>query len=391
MATGSIINRGKDTWLLQVYAGADWQGRYKRFTKTVHGSKAEAKKELARFYAEVEKGNVAASSIMTVEALVNEYIAESASRQLKRSSLSSVKTAAKVWINPFLGERKLNRLKKTDIQRWVNGMSDGMGGREGLKAKTVKNYFSILSGVMEYAIDMDYISINPCRSVRLPRREKNEREIYSPEEVEMMLQALEMLPYSDIRYKVAVQLGLWGSFRKEEICGFDRNDLDLERGTITVNRARLIGTGVGVYEDTTKTQQSMRTVCLPKETMADIKVLIEQQDKQKEILREKYNESPALIRKDTGEPIYPQVVQRWFRRFCERNGIRTLGLHALRHTHASILNEMEDVDSVTAQLRMGHSNLSTTLNVYTHRFHNSDAVVAHNISQRYYGANSENK
>lgn len=384
MSTGSVINRGKDTWLLQVYAGSDWQGKYKRYTKTVHGSKSEAKKELAKFYAEVQKGNMAASSTMTVEMLINEYIEESASRQMKRSSFTSVKTAAKIWIIPFLGKKKLNRLRKTDIQKWVNGMSDGMGGRDGVKPKTVKNYYSILSGAMEYAIDMDYISINPCRSVRLPRREKIEREIYSPEELEIMLQALEMMPYSDIRYKVAVQLGLWGGCRKEEICGFNRDDIDFEGGTITVNRARLIGTGVGVYEDTTKTQKSMRTVCLPKETMADIKALIEQQEKQKEILCEKYNESSALIRKDTGEPLYPQVLQRWFRRFCEKNGIRTLGLHALRHTHASILNEMKDVDSVTAQLRMGHSELSTTLNIYTHQFHSADERVAKNISEMFY-------
>lgn len=392
MATGSMIKRGENTWLLQVYAGADWRGKYRPVTKTFHGSEAQAKKELAKFYADVQAGRIKRTGSMTVNELAEEYVKMSAEKQLKRSSLSSVKTAIKIWIGPYLGKKKIQRLKKADIKQWVNAMIDGIDGKQGLKRKTVKNYFFVLSAILEYAVELEYISENPCRGIKLPKKNEieDEREkCFTPEEVDRMIQALEGLEDDELRFKVAVELGLWGSFRRSEICGFNRNDLNLDTGSITVRRARKIGAGIGVYEDTTKSRTSGRTVVLPKETVGDLRRLIQQQDHQKVQYENFYNESPALIRTDTGEPIYPQTLQRWFKRFCEKNEIRPLGLHALRHTCASIIDEMEGVSHAAAMLRLGHSDLTTTLNTYVHPFSDVDTRIAQKISEKYYAQNDQ--
>ena len=385
MSNGSIIKRGADTYLLQVYAGSDWEGKPRRFTKTFHGTKAAAEKELAKFYAEVQDNKVSRSSRKTLLEVANEYREEIASKELRISSLRNVNTTIDIWITISFGKRKINSIKKIDVQKFVNGMSNGMHGRKGIKSKTVKNYFGILSQIMDYAVDMDYINDNPCKNVRLPKGgDREERECFSPDEVRTIVNSLSELAYNDLKYKVCVELALFGGFRKEEICGFNRSDVDFDNNIIRVRRCRLIGPGIGVYEDRTKTEKSRRNVALPFEIIRDIKLLCEQQDRQCKIAGSKYEESEALIRKDFGGPLYPQSLQRWFRRFCLKNEIRPLGLHSLRHTHASLVNEMDDIDTATLQKRMGHSNLTTTLNIYTHQFNDTDERIAKNISNEYF-------
>ena len=101
------------------------------------------------------------------------------------------------------------------------------------------------------------------------------------------------------------------------------------------------------------------------------------------LLQNKYEDCPAIFRGDNGTPLYPQVLQRWFTRFLENNNLRHVGLHSLRHTHASMLAYI-GTDKMQVSSRLGHSQLSTTLNIYTHLFENADKHIASDLSKQFF-------
>lgn len=364
-------NRYGDAWELIVTLGTDFSGKPKRFRRTVHcASEKEADRELARFYVECEEGSVGSSGVMTIAGLADKYMVNYSLRYHKISSQRSDRTAINNWIVPYLGRKKLNKLKKLDVQEWVNFIVD-----QGKSPKTVRNYFSVLRSMMDFAIDMDLITTNPCVNVRMPSKARKESRSYDRDQLASMLRALDELPASELKYKCCILLALFGGFRKGEILGFNWSDVDFETCTMSVVRTRMIGPGNGVYEDTPKTEKSSRQVVVPSFVIAALNQLKVQQFEQSFEWKQAYAHSPAMIRSEDGRPLYPQVLQRWFTRFCNKNGLPAHGLHALRHTHASLLASL-GADKVLVSSRLGHSQVSTTLNIYTHLFENVDNTIA---------------
>lgn len=373
--TGSKRKRGVDSWRLEVTIGTDAQGRPKRYSKTVHcKSEAEADRELAKFYAACSEGRVRKQSSMLVSDLCDAYWDEYATRFLKKSSQRGMRTPIKIWIKPILGKKKCAKLTRQDVQKWVNLLSDSVS------PKTVRNYYSALRQIMRYAVDMDIIDDTPCKNIRLPKKDHKEANYYDLESVKKLLATLDKLTDDELTYKCAVLVLLFGGLRKGEILGLNWADIDFKVSTIHVHRTRQISPYIGVYEDTPKTVSSVRYVTLPKQVMKELKSLqIQQRKRQLEL---GYIGSDAVLQGVMGQPLYPQVLQRWFTRFIERNGLPHITLHGLRHTHASMLAHM-NTDKMQISERLGHSELSTTLNIYTHLFENADRQIADDLEAKY--------
>ena len=372
--TGSKRKRGTDSWRLEVTIGTDAQGKPKRYSKTIHcKSAAEADRELAKFYTACAEGTVKKQSAVNIRDMCNVYYEEYAERFLKTSSLRSVRTSINQWIKPMMGNKKCVKLTRLDVQQCVNKLAD-----EGLSPKTVRNYYSTLCQVMKYAIDMGVIDDTPCKNIRLPKRTPQEVTYFYINDVKQLLKELDLL--DDLTLKTAILVLLFGGLRKGEVLGLNWEDVDFETNQIHVQRTRMIAPKAGVYEDTPKTASSVRYVTLPKEVMNTLKSLQIQQKKDQLALG--YIGSDAVLQGALGKPLYPQVLQRKFTKFIERTGLPRITLHGLRHTHASMLAHM-NTDKMQISERLGHSELSTTLNIYTHLFEDADREIAENLQSAY--------
>lgn len=133
-----------------------------------------------------------------------------------------------------------------------------------------------------------------------------------------------------------------------------------------------------LYEDTPKTSKSMRIVSLPGSVFNELRRLKVKQLEDRLKYGEYYTETPALLKRPGGEPITPDQFNKFFKTFCPDVGVPPLGLHALRHTHASLLASI-GVNKVDVSSRLGHSNLTTTLNIYTHLFDDRDSEIANGL------------
>jgi integrase len=178
---------------------------------------------------------------------------------------------------------------------------------------------------------------------------------------------------------------LLGGLRRAELCGLNVEDVDFENHTVSIRRNRLYNSDDGLYEDTTKTVKSERTIAIPEGVTNEIQKMLEYQKKQADYLGEYWENSPALFKNPDGSTMIPQSIYRWLIRFEEKNNLKHLPLHGLRHTHTSMLLETNKMSIADISARLGHSQKTTTLNIYSHLFKNSvDSEAAENLQNNYF-------
>lgn len=298
------------------------------------------------------------------EIWVNDY----ARVRLKKSTFTSHMRNLKKNLQYF-DHLSLNQITKHIIQNWISVLC------EDLTPKTVKNNYSLLHQILDQAVAWDYLTSNPAAGVVLPKQEKKEAQYYDRENVEKLLLCLENVPDLEYDKKVAILLALFAGLRKGEICGLNYEDIDFINSRIHIRRNRMTNKGEGIYEDSPKTEQSVRVLTLSSGIMEEIKKLEKFQDERKKEYGDAWVESPAVLKNLCGSPLYPQSLYRWFKEFQRKNDLPDLSLHGLRHTHTAMLVDLgTNIEAVSH--RLGHGSTTITLGTYSHLFQPGDEEIA---------------
>lgn len=225
------------------------------------------------------------------------------------------------------------------------------------------------AGVREYWITMinwEILNNNPCHHVKLPKNERKDPPYLTKNEFFDFVKALDNIPREKLDYKVAFMLALFCGLRRGEVCGLNEEDVDTDLCELFVKRTRNVGRGQ-IYEDSPKSKSSVRACAFPKEMAIEIDRLRIFHKEQRLLIGSKWQQSPALLKNVWGGPIYPPMILAYLKSFCKDNGLKETHIHALRHTHASMMKWLGyNIVDVSADL--GHSEKSTTLNIYSHMF-----------------------
>jgi integrase len=317
-----------------------------------------------------------------------EYLENVAPLALREGTLANYKNYTK-RVYKTIGHLRMDKIKSQHIQSFINEMSTGKRldrYREGrkLSAKTVRNHIAFISSVYEYAIKMQVISFNPCRAVILPADNAKEVEIYSVEETLIIIDLLCKEDRKNLHYTVYFLLAVYTGFRRGELLGLEFKDIDFDRQTITLNRTSLYTKGKGVYTGALKTRTSYRTLKLPPEIMEILKQYKAHRDEYRENLGDVWVEqikglndemvdNDRLFTQWDGKPMFTNSPSLFFGRFCKRHGIVYRKGHSLRHLNASV-QIFAGVDVKAIQSNLGHSQASTTLNIYGKVFQAAQAA-----------------
>ena len=347
---GGIDERGPDRWRLR------WRVDGKRFTKSVHGSIAEARKELRRLVKSADDGQHIAPDKLTLADYIAEWLdTDTGITPKTRERYSQL---ARLQIVPHLGAVAVQKLKPADVATWHKVLLD-----TGLSARTVGHAHRVLHRGLQRAVLLEIVIRNVAHVVAPPKVEAAEVAILSPvqiTEVRARLAGHPILP--------AFELAIGSGMRRGEICALLWDAVDLSRGIVRVERS-LEQTVNGVRAKGPKTKYGRRTIALPKITA--------------EALREHWRAQCALrLRLGLGRPaaadyVFPSPASETFahrspdalsdawRDAVHWRKLPKVSFHALRHSHASALIAA-GVDVLTVSRRLGHANASITLNVYGH-------------------------
>ena len=149
---------------------------------------------------------------------------------------------------------------------------------------------------------------------------------------------------------------------------------------ILEDRARQLYPGyqnskTGVYTSTPKTKSSRRNLRLSDELLSYLRRYKMEKNIARVLYIEKWQDSDRLFTTETGAPLTPNTPYSWLQRFCERYDLPFKGLHSFRHAFASEMIASKQVDIKTVSAILGHSQTSTTLNIYAHEVQTASAAA----------------
>lgn len=344
-------------------------------------SERQIEKELNRqaVIFEEECKSRSAGGMVKFEIFAEEWFSEYAKPNLRNTTFNFL-YHQRLRVYRAIGDTSMEKITVRQLQEFINSLSkDGANEVNGkpLSPKTVRHVLSLVSDIFAYAVRMGIVRENPCVRVVLPKLVRKEKKIYTVEET---VRLMELLRKEPVKYRAFFYLLIYSGCRRGELLGLEWRNVDFANCLISIRRTSCYTPDRGTYTDTTKTEQSKRTLKLPQEVMDILCELREFQLRQADIFGDKWVESGRLFTKENGEPQHPNTSYHWLEKFCARNGLPFYGLHSFRHLFASLLVS-NGVDIVTVSGVLGHSAVSTTSNIYCHmledaRVRASDTVAS---------------
>lgn len=338
------IEKGKAKFIINFGSG---KNRVRRTKTVTYKGKRELEKMYKAFEAECKRDK---QSDETVEEMVDAYID---SRKLLGAKATTIKgyELCRDRLSTALKKRKASEVTPYLIDRFVSKSADKYS------PKTIRNTISVLSASYDRAIQLGSLEENPCKKITMPKQGQPEIQTLSEEDIVKLLSALNG---ERLDFKVGYELCLFCGLRRSEVLGLREEDVNLPFKTVTVSKTRHIVDGKVQVQDT-KTVKSHRSLALPEFICDDIEALIE--------LHRTYERghSDYLILTASGEEMHPATFTNHLTLIEEKNGISHVSVHGLRHTFATMLNS-RGIDIARISAELGHANISTTFNKYTHVF-----------------------
>lgn len=233
-----------------------------------------------------------------------------------------------------------------------------------VKGTTVQRYHANIHTALKYAVRHDLIAASPMEKVARPKAQQFAGAFYSVEEVEQLFEAVKGDP-AEFPILMAAFYGL----RRSEIMGLRWQAVDFASNTIsiehTVVQFRSDGKQKIVSKDRMKNKSSCRTMPLVPQFRELLLRMQERQKNCRELCGNCYTDTGYIYVNDLGVPYKPNYVTQHFRIVLQNNGLRVIRFHDLRHTCASLLLK-NGVSMKDIQEWLGHSNFSTTANIYAH-------------------------
>lgn len=245
-----------------------------------------------------------------------------------------------------------------------------------LAEKTIKHYHTFLSSVMERAVKWGLIIDNPCHRVDTPKVTRKETACLTVEQAAIFLENLKSEPLE--QQAIFYTLLLTG-LRRGELLGLEWSDIDFNNATITIKRTSQYTAEKGIYTDTTKTEQSKRCISIPQMLVDLLKSYRLELMQRKFALGSQWVDSDRLFIQWNGSPMHPNTPYQQLHKLLKKYNLPIVSLHSLRHTNATVLIA-NGTDIRTVSGRLGHSQASTTLNIYAHLLQNADRTAADVVS-----------
>lgn len=385
---GSIEKRGKNSYRLTVSEGFDLNGRPMIHRKTIHGTKKEAEVELAKFVTEVQNGLVIDGKSLKFAEFVDVWKRDYGSKELAPTTYKRYCRMLETRILPYFGHFYINKIRPTDIMKFYDLLekdtqlvrkkgNNGSKTKNPLSGKTILEHHRLLRAMLHRAVYWQLIVSNPAERIQPPRAKKPKRRSYDDEQTKILLENLEKLTVEDTKYKVAIILTIFTGVRLGELMGLEWQDVDFRNGIISINRSSQYLSDMGVFTKVPKTESSIREIAIPEFIISLLEEYKLWYEDQKLLYGELWTNSDRLFVQADGKPMHPSSISKWFVKYVDTIGLPVINFHGLRHTNASLL-VAQNVDIAVVSARLGHAQISTTLDFYVHPLlsHNRKAGYA---------------
>lgn len=383
-----IRNIAYDTERKKYYVTLSYPQRNKkriRKVKTFDKLK-EARNCLTIFEADKIRGDVINPCDITLGQWLEHYLKNDVAPYRAKTTYAGYCTIAKNHVIPTIGYIKIQKLNRIDIKQYYGIMLQGKNMKQPLSGNTVRKHHTFLYTALKEAQRCGIIKKNPAEHVSIPSYVKPDIPYYQPDQVKLLLDAVENEWVLYPLVNIICYLGL----RREEALGLKWEDIDFDKKTIYICRARVVANRQ-VYDKEPKSKSSVRILYMNQELENALKEVRNKQIENKELLGEIYRDSGYIVVSQSGEPMNPGSVSSMFGKFVKQNkSLEHIHLHGLRHTFASILIN-KGVPIYHVSKIMGHGSTHITENTYAHLFRETHENILSTINYIDKTANSNDE
>lgn len=235
-----------------------------------------------------------------------------------------------------------------------------------VSASSVIHYHANIHRALKHAVKLDLIPTNPADKVDRPKKDRFIGSFYDAEEVNKLFEVSK-----GTKLEFPILFGAFYGLRRSEALGLKWDAIDFENDSITIRHTvtsvTLDGKVQLVAADTTKTKSSLRTLPLVPFVKERLLVLKKEQENNRRLCGRSYHKQYAgyVCINEMGDLIKPHYVTEQFPKLLDANGLRRIRFHDLRHSCASLMLA-NGVPMKQIQDWLGHSDFSTTANIYAH-------------------------
>lgn len=363
---GTIYQTADGRWIAKIRLGHAPDGKplIKRFSSR---TKAEAEKKLRDFKKAQHKGIEKSFTPYSVTAYFDFWLKTYQFPKLKPLSFDRLESSVRNHILPFLGLKKFDQVSLDDVQQLINHLHQ----QKKLSYSSIKKVYNALNACYKHALIAGILPRNPCLGAVLPSSTERTKQIssLSASEVEILKQELNRTDDSGrplYHYAHAYLLILHTGLRMGEALALQWQDVDLTAKTLCVSKTSIIarkrdpaGNLIGGYQaetqHSTKTSSGHRIIPLNQSALRSLMAL------------RKGNNSSYIILGSSGKPALAANFERSFQLVLRNAGLPRYGIHALRHTFASLLFAAGVEVKVISKL-LGHASVKITYDTYVHLF-----------------------
>lgn len=288
------------------------------------------------------------------------------------TTYASYSNMVKRVIAPYFRERhiSLSELTAKHIQDFY------LKELERVSASSVIHYHANIHKALKYAVKLDLIPSNPADKVERPKKERFIASFYDADEMNKLFEVSK-----GTKLEIPILFGAFYGMRRSEALGMKWDAIDFEQNTITIRHTltsvELDGKKVTVAADRTKTKSSMRTLPLVPFVKERLLTLKAEQEENRRLCGRSYIKDHIgyVCINEIGDIIKPNYISCGFPKMLEEYGLRRVRFHDLRHSCASVMLA-NGVPMKQIQEWLGHSDFSTTANIYAHLDSSSKIVSA---------------
>lgn len=246
---------------------------------------------------------------------------------------------------------------------------------EPLSTTSILAYHRFIHIVLAQAEKEMLVPYNAADKATPPQKEKSEVGTFQTSELIAIRDAAAKEP---IKWQMIIHLLMITGCRRGEIVGLKWDRVNWEGSSIHIDTTLLYTSERGVYESTTKTGAE-RTIKLPKETMDLLRTYRVWQLETRLVNGDRWKDSPYVFTGECGGYMAPDTLSGYLTRFEKKYKLPHIHAHKFRHSMASVLY-FSGADPVSISKRLGHAQVSTTQNIYSHLIEQADTQSAERIA-----------